>query len=465
MKIVKTMQFLSALPPKLPGKWGKVDKIRPTTANNRPNANSLVFSIPTTMRFLCMAILAFTVSCATAQSFDTTFLSHIRTVRLHLAGLPLSYPVIDLGSQLVLEASFDDLEADLKNYTFSLTHCNADWSPSRLSSFEYVDGFTEDRIRDIEPAFNTTIPYTHYRFFLPNDQMRFTKSGQYILTIYEEEDEKRVVATRRFVVVEPLVQVVPKMTYPAQVAYTRTHQELDFKVLHKGFPIASPQQEVRAAVLQNGRWQTAVQGIAPLFYRGDEITFDYQDKIVFPAGKEFRYFDLRSLRTRMDGIEYLEDYDGDYHATLIPDLDRSDKAYLTRQDINGNFVAATLDGQDQELESDYVDVAFTLALPFPLPEGEEVYVFGALSDWQLTERCRLRYDDATGVYRGKQLLKQGFYNYIYAVKKPGNPLPDTSALEGDWHETENDYLILIYYRPFGARYDRVIAAHSFKSVQ
>ena len=417
------------------------------------------------MKYIYSCLLALFFLLAQAQEYDSTYLSNLRSVRLHLAGLPLSNPILDLGGSSVLEFSFDDLDADVKSYTYTIVHCNADWLPSKLTSFEYIDGFTEDRIRDFEPAFNTTIAYTHYWVGLPNENMRFTKSGNYILYVYDEEGEKKLVITKRFVIVEPLVTVLPKFTFPADVGNTRTHQEIDFKVNYKGLQIASPQQEVRTAVLQNGRWQHAILGLAPIFYRGDEVTFDYQDKIVFPAGKEFRYVDLRSLRTRMDGVQTLEDYDGDYHVGLYTDLDRSDKSYLSREDINGNYVVATLDADDQQLESDYVDVAFTLKTAFPLPAGDEVYIFGGLSDWQLLDRCKMQYDDAAGLYRGRQLLKQGFYNYLYAVRHKGSPEPDISALEGDWFETENDYLIFVYYRPFGARYDRVIAAHSFKSVR
>jgi len=40
-----------------------------------------------------------------------------------------------------------------------------------------------------------------------------------------------------------------------------------------------------------------------------------------------------------------------------------------------------------------------------------------------------------------------------------------SEIEGDWFETENQYIILIYYRPFGGRYDQVIGQITFISGQ
>ena len=40
---------------------------------------------------------------------------------------------------------------------------------------------------------------------------------------------------------------------------------------------------------------------------------------------------------------------------------------------------------------------------------------------------------------------------------------DASMLEGDWYGAENDYQIIIYYRSFGARYDRVIGFQKIQS--
>jgi hypothetical protein len=70
-----------------------------------------------------------------------------------------------------------------------------------------------------------------------------------------------------------------------------------------------------------------------------------------------------------------------------------------------------------------------------------------------------------GAYEKTLFLKQGYYNYTYAtlpINKKG--YPDFSVSEGNYWATENAYVILIYYRPFGARADELIGFSTLNSV-
>ena len=70
----------------------------------------------------------------------------------------------------------------------------------------------------------------------------------------------------------------------------------------------------------------------------------------------------------------------------------------------------------------------------------------------------MKYNEETGNYETTLFLKQGYYNYLYATKQ--NNYPDFSALEGDFWNSENDYTVLIYYKPFGSRADEIIGISS-----
>ena len=74
---------------------------------------------------------------------------------------PTATPFIPLnGGQITFR--FDDLEADYKNYNLRVVHCSHDWWPSELHPSEYLDGFYEISITDIEDSFGTKVNYTHY---------------------------------------------------------------------------------------------------------------------------------------------------------------------------------------------------------------------------------------------------------------------------------------------------------------
>lgn len=393
------------------------------------------------------------------------YLDYIRTVRFHLADLYLSQPIYEMNSSGVLLLSFDDLEGDVKNYTYSVVHCDRNWNPTpSLTEMEYIEGFPEQRINNYHFSFKTVQNYTHYRLTIPNRDMNITKSGNYLLKVYEDEREKKLAVTRRFMVVDSRVSISPRMVIPSQVSKSRTHQEIDFIVDHDRFDIRSPQQEVRAIVLQNGRWDNAITDVAPIFVRGKSLVFDYQDKIVFPAGKEFRYFDIRSLRNRRDNVAVIEEFHDGFEVALIKDDKRVNQPYLTMRDVNGNFVVETQDQNLSDLASNYADVLFSLYSTEPI-SGHDVYVLGAFTDYQLKDENRMVYNERVNAYVAKIPLKQGFYDYMYGVVPTGAPkaVPDWSEIEGNWFETENEYTILVYYKPFGGRYDQLIGMLSFSS--
>ena len=397
------------------------------------------------------------------------YMDYIRSVKFYTEGLFLSYPIIELGGAGRVTLAFDDIDGDTKDYFYKVVHCDRDWKPSQLAELEYVEGYTEERLQNFQFSFKTLWPYTHYELTLPNRDTRFTKSGNYLLFIYDDTYDRQLVLTRRFVVVDPKVTIAPRVLRASQVSKFRTHQEIDFVVNHEQFKIQNPMLEVRATVLQNGRWDNAITDVPPKFIRSNSLLFDHQDLVVFPGGKEFRFLDLRSFRLVSYNIYSVERTDDGFVVQLKYDEPRSGQSYTTFNDLDGNFVIETTDQPDNQLSAEYADVVFYLKKPQPY-YGEEVYLFGGLTDWTILPEYRMEYDENLGAYVGQALLKQGYYDYGYATlplpandKKDKKPQPDLTEIEGTWHETENQYTILIYYRPFGSRYDQVIGSVSFTS--
>ena len=112
------------------------------------------------------------------------------------------------------------------------------------------------------------------------------------------------------------------------------------------------------------------------------------------------------------------------------------------------------------LGSDYSEVLITLEMPND--PDEDIYIVGGMTDWKLLPEYRMVYDDQKDAYACRVYLKQGYYNYQFAVPSE-KETADFSPLEGDWYATENQYLLLSYYRPRGAQYDRLVGAKSFNS--
>ncbi|MEO1624637.1 MAG: DUF5103 domain-containing protein [Bacteroidota bacterium] len=446
---------------------------------------------------LTLFLLSCLVVTAMAQDdriryMDHTYNDNIKSIQFGLRGVALSQPIIGLNTNTRLQLEFDDLGEIERNYNYRVILCDADWTPSSISELEYVEGFNGERIREFDYSINTRVEYTHYSLTLPNNELQLRYSGNYLLLIYEDNDDQTPILSRRFMVVEPLFNISSAVVRTIRADKIQTHHEIDFSVLHKNFVIDNPPLEVKVVILQNNDWGNAITGLAPLYDRAERLVYDFQDRIVFPAGKEFRFLDLRNLRFKNGWIKSIEQYNDGYEVVLNTDKKRDDKTHSTFNDINGKFVIENLDENASRrrvetqfigntdsiqtttffeydptnpinaLRADYANVRFSLRSPFEI-DDQDVYLFGAITDWQLKEEFKMEYNDLDRQYQCETVLKQGYYDYVYVTTPKGEMTHSVEEIEGNSHETENDYTILVYYRPFGARYDRLLAVQTFNS--
>lgn len=399
------------------------------------------------------------------RDMDYVYIDEVKTVQFHIVGQPLSAPIMQLGST-VLELSFDDLSEEVYDYTYEIIHCNADWTRSELTEIEYLSGFNNEIIQNYTFSRNTLTNYIHYSLTIPNANTSITKSGNYLLHIYENGDPELPIITRRFMVVENMMQILPQFARVGSVGKALSHHEIDFTVVHKSIQLVNPYSEIKAVVMQNNRWDNAITGLQPLFIKEEQLVYDYQGKINFAAGKEFRNFNTQSLRFRTERVaRIIEDPVDKFHVELFSDLDRSLESYVFFNDLNGRYVIQNDDQNvNDRLGADYAWVHFSIQMPQSLENGD-LYLFGGLTDWRIQEPFKLQYLDKEQVYVGRAFLKQGYYDYVYAFVPNGSDQPDCSLVEGNSYETENNYQILIYYRPMGGRYDRLAAVTEINSTR
>jgi len=391
------------------------------------------------------------------------FQKTIKTVELFKDGWPLSYPIMDLNATNKLKLKFDELGDQVGDYYYTFIHCDADWNFSALNEADYLDGFPENQLNHFEYSFNTTVKYVHYELVFPNDDVRFLVSGNYILLVYRDYNRNEPVLTRRFMITENRLSVRGVLKRAATAKSFDTGQELEITVGYPGFPISDPYHELMLVVSKNGRWDNAIVFRNPNFVRNKEVVYSFDQKNIFPGGNEYRYFDIKSIRYQSQYVKFIDFKSPFYYVGLYPSKPRFNKAYFYEQDMNGKFIIKIQEGKNSDTEADYVKVYFTLQNPFPITEGE-IYIFGAISDWSCTPDNHLIYNYETKAYESSLTLKQGVYNYQYVVKRKNTGRIDPVFIEGSYYETENDYLIYVYYRAPGSRYDRLAGMQMLNSL-
>ena len=389
---------------------------------------------------------------------------NIKSVKLHEESLQLTSPILKLGSESRLRFSFDDMDADLKEYRYTLIHCDAAWNPSNINKMEYLNGFTEDYITNYRYSYNTLKRYTHYDLYLPNENMNMRISGNYLLKVYLPDNEEQALITRRFIVYENLVQTKMKVGRATVINDRNYKQEIDFEITYENYQITNPYGDIEVVLLQNGRWDNAIYNLKPVFIQNNKLIYDHETGNVFSGGNEYRNFDMKSFRFITNEIKSFT-YDSlGNHVHLLDDEKRAFKQYFSTADINGKYLIKTDEGDDDDVEGDYGYVHFFLPYESPIREGN-LYVFGELSDWRTTPEFKMKYNYEREGYEARILLKQGYYNYEYVIMKDGAEAADNSFIEGMHFETENDYLLLVYHKNERNNYFRIVGIQSINTLR
>ncbi|HEY1165311.1 MAG TPA: DUF5103 domain-containing protein [Chitinophaga sp.] len=400
-----------------------------------------------------------------AVSPDHIYFNNIKSVKFHPPGDPLSLPVITRGAGEQLELSFDDMDNDTKNYYFSFVLCNADWSRAQVNTLDYLQGFSENRIQNYRFSSIALQKYTHYSVAVPAPNSVPKKAGNYLLMVYLDSDTTQLAFTRRMLVVDNKAGVSGYIQQPVSPKLFRTSQKINFSINTGGLNINNPFDQVKVYILQNYRWDNAIHSIKPMFLRGNEIVYNTEVDCVFPAMKEWRWVDLRSFRLQTERVDRSDYRRNGTDIYVKPDPERGNSIYQYIKDINGRYQLATLDDYDPNFEGDYAAVHFTYPSKEPYA-GYDMYIFGELTSYECNESNKMVYNPSRGAYEGTLFLKQGFYNYIYGLidKTVPNSKFNTEYTEGNYWEAENNYTILIYFRPLGGRSDELVGMATLNSM-
>ena len=395
-----------------------------------------------------------------AQTQTRLFSEQIRTLRVERKVLLLDGEAID-GSyeENTLHISFDEMSHDVHFYTYSVQMLN-----SSILSSEYVQGFTTRDIIDYEHSLNTSREYTHYWFDFPNEDMVLTKSGQYRLMIYEDGNPDKRVAEVDFCVVEPMVKLDARVRNNTDIELSGRYQQVDVDVLFQPSEFSGQPSEYRLVVTQNNRTDNAVTLTNPTFVEPTRMRYINTKALIFEGGNEYHHFDAFSCFYAGVGIDRVYHEQGDYHALLFPN-EVSRGQYIHEFDSDGRFVVNAERTSDSDTEAEYMWVYWTLPVEKPWFDGS-LYVGGDLFHNELGLRNRMQYDPEAKCYWLTALVKQGGYDFQYwfVPKEPiaNSQLPTaqktttTQRVDGSYWETENEYAVYLYWRPFGARYDRLI---------
>lgn len=370
-------------------------------------------------------------------------------------------PVITLDGAEQVVVSFDELADDRRYLRYELIHCDSSWQPEGLVDQEFLDSFNEGTIDDYAFSNATLIHYVNYRVAIPNEQIRPRLSGNYLMRIYDESDPDATLLQARFAISEQSATVSAEVSTSTDIDFNRAHQQLNIFVDTQHLNILDPYNGLKVVVTQDRRLDNSVTVDHPLSMNGTTARFEHNRDLIFPAGNEYRRFEVISDIYPGRGTERILFFDPLYHHELYVDSPRRDGIYQYDMSQQGAYLLRRDNAKSPDTDADYVAVHFALAIP-PL-EGYDIYVEGDLTGRRLDDTSRMVWNPDTQRYELTLLLKQGAYSYQYLAfpsspqsrRSSAEPFSATATIEGDFSPTQHSYDINVYYRAPGERYDRL----------
>lgn len=410
--------------------------------------------VRTILFFLMLLLLG--QSALASEAEDTRqgiFHPAFKTLEVYVEGNRYAPPVVSManpGDRIVIE--FDELADDRRFMRYSLVHCDASWRPEGLVESEFLDGFNEGQVELHDFSQATTVHYVHYVIVVPNDEIRITQPGNYLLRVYDESDPDETLLQARFGVVSPEANIGLTATSRTDIDSNEAHQQLGITIDTRNMRLDDPFTDLRVVVTQNGRPDNEVMLVTPQRVGGDKVWYEHLRPLIFDAGNEYRRFETVSLYYPGMGVEWIDRDAPVTNMGLQADTPRH--GYLYDQTQHGRFLVRDTEVADPATQADYVLTHFTLDMP--RLEGGDIFIDGDLTQRRLDPLSRMVWNNATGRYELSLLLKQGAYNYQYLFVPSRAERGETAPVEGDNYQTVNEYTVRVYHRPRGSRSDRLV---------
>lgn len=384
--------------------------------------------------------------CTRAAGANRVLAPNIKSLTSVVNGNWLDRPVMTLGSSDVLEVGFDELSHDYHRLVYRIEHCEADWTVSdELFESEWLAGFNGNPIEDYQNSINTTVMYTHYRLTIPNDKCRLRMSGNYRLTVTDEDDDGRRLLEVEFYVVEPLMDIGLAATTNTDIDHNGSHQQLSMTLVYNGMRITDPAEELYTVVMQNWREDKARRNIRPNSVTPRQMVWEHNRELIFDGGNEYHKFEVLDVSHPTMGIDRIE-WDGSSYQAY-PFAATVSQNYLTDVDADGAFQIRNSERSEIDYTCEYVWVNYELQAPY---EGE-LYIRGLWTVDADRATYRMTYDEEAHVYRASVMQKEGYYSY-QIVRADGEP----AHAEGSYFQTENRYQAMVYYKGSGGRTWRLV---------
>ena len=276
-------------------------------------------------------------------------------------------------------------------------------------------------------------------------------SGNYKVTVYDENNNDRPIFTACFMVVEPLMGVQLNVTPNTDIDINKAHQQVEMQVNYGSINVTDYSTQIKTVIMQNRRWDNARSNTKPQYIMSDGLKWEHNRDLIFQAGNEYHKYEILDVSHPTMGIDRII-WDGTNYQ-VYPFACEPRPNYVYDEDANGAFYIRNSDNIENDISSEYVFVNYKLFVPEQV-KGD-IYINGTWTNDQFIPKYKMEFDALNKCYTAKIMQKQGYYSYQF-VMLDNNGVSCVVPSEGSFYQTENKYQALIYFRGNGERTDRLV---------
>lgn len=387
---------------------------------------------------------------------EARFAPPVRTVGVVqlYAGDPGTLPVATLGSGETLTLAFDLLADRGRALSISFAHADRTWRRD-LSTPQYMESFSNDTILEYTRSRGTQVPYVHYRYTFPNDDIRFRVSGNYIVRVAEQGRPDNVLFERPFFIDEsggslslgsesiivtgqrqPSVRPVARFTPPDAL---------------RGNPFG-----YNVCFARNALWSQSRCAERPLLAERPALRFELDRQAAFAPRALSYTLDLRALRPGGD-IDRIDRSGAPFRVVLEPDAAQFPDAGFRNGPLAGPAVDA-FGRSEPDVTAEYVRTTFALVPPNEQPLRQPPILRGTFNGPSPKDQHALQWRAQRQRYEGDVLLKQGRYQYEYQLDAATR-----NALQRQTASFAADvYTTFVYYRDVSPATDRLLSVGTLR---
>lgn len=371
--------------------------------------------------------------------------AEIQSIQLYSGNDASTPPIINLSGNNTLTLEFDDLRSSVRQFKISISHRNQYWEKSPIPAIVYMGSFFEAYFGDGRKSFVQNPAYYHYTYQFPDERLKITKSGNYMLSVFDYDSNELLFRLPFFVSENKGTLATRVETVFAQRTDGRAVAQPFSEYRYPTF-VQQPQFDLSFLYVQNQFWgrarksehyDTATPGIVNFHLSRDES---------FIADYEFNLLDIQKFEA--DGRQIIDIAPGKTPPEIL--LRRDIQQFNSRPSPYPSPVGIPRDDR----QAQYGSVTFSFETATSIAEEEQLYLVGDFNNWMIDQKYRMRFDSTAALWRGQALIKQGIYSYKYILMR--NKQIDDLLLDQVFTQSRQQYITFVYFRDPQRNFDRLL---------